>query len=373
VSVSSVSSDASAAAPARQPAVMHLACGTGYQSAGVQRHVASLAGGLVARGYRIWVACPTGSWLHRELDSRVRHVPWSEWGLQSRHDFQHLARVMEQERIPLVHAHNRTSLQVALRLRRPAGALIIATAHTMAPYPEYRQADARVAVSRAAAERFRAVTGAAAGAVIHSGVDTMLFQPQPEVRTDVRAELSASPDAPLIVSMSRLAKKSNVRCFVEAAARVRRQHPHAHFALIGDGALPDRLSAWLRQGALGLHSCFHLLGERPDVRRLLCAADTFVLCSQQEALGLALLEAMACGAPVVASRVGGMVEVLVDQESGLYASPEPEDVARKILELLASRERAAAMGQAARARICEQFALTRTVAQHEALYLSLVS
>lgn len=105
-----------------------------------------------------------------------------------------------------------------------------------------------------------------------------------------------------------------------------------------------------------------------DVPELLSAADVFVLCSRQEALGLSLLEAMACRVPVVASRVGGTVEVLEDQVSGLYALPQPEEVAGKILELLNHREGAVAMARAARARACERFDLAQTVERHQALY-----
>src|SRR5207244_4205263 len=91
------------------------------------------------------------------------------------------------------------------------------------------------------------------------------------------------------------------------------------------------------------------LGDRADVPRLLAAADVFVLCSAQEALGLALLEAMACRVPVVATAAGGMVETLVDGESGLFAPPQPEAIAERVLALLEdpARARAGTLSQVA--------------------------
>src|SRR5204862_19711 len=110
-------------------------------------------------------------------------------------------------------------------LRRRTGCRIVVTAHTMVPYPEYGQADCLIAVSEAVADRYQAagVTGGKPVAVIHGGVDTERFQPARGEREALRRELSIPAAVPLVLSVSRLSKKSNVRGFMEIAALIRRR------------------------------------------------------------------------------------------------------------------------------------------------------
>jgi len=353
--------------------VLHLACGTGLQAAGVQRHVADLSCGLLRRGHRVWVACPDGSWLQDQLAAGIRHVSWNDPLFGQARSLRKLEALIRKERIDVIHAHNRTSTRVAMKLREATGVRIIITAHTMVPYPEYREADSALAVSRAAAERYlrHGVCGNQVPEVIYGGVDVEAFRPEPDARASVRDELRLPPLAPLVLTVSRLAKKSNIRCFLEAAAIVRRQLPEARFAVVGDGPLRARGSALLARHALGLRRQVSFLGDRSDVPRLLAAADTFVLCSRQEALGLAILEAMACRVPVVATQVDGIAEALVDGESGLLCPPRPDEVASRIVTLLRAPRAAREMGQAAHRRVCERFNLGEMVERHEQVYRSL--
>lgn len=355
------------------PGIIHLACGTGMRSAGVQRHIADLAAGLSAQGVPTWVACPADSWLQQALSPDTRHVPSQDSASYFPRNLSALAHAVEAGSIRIIHAHNRASLRVALWLRQRYDCTLFVTAHTMNPYPEYSQADYRIAVSLAVAERygldFETDTTAT---VIYGGVDTERFRPQPDRRAAIRAALDVPLGVPLVVSTARLAKRSSVNCFMQAAAQVLRVRPDAKFALIGDGSQTEWAETKVRHRLLGLGAACRLLGERADLPELLSAADVFVLSSREEALGLSLLEAMACRVPVVASRVGGTVEVLEDQVSGLYSQPQPEDVARKILELLEHPEHAATMAGAARARVCERFDLARTLDQHLELYQGLL-
>jgi glycosyltransferase involved in cell wall biosynthesis len=137
--------------------------------------------------------------------------------------------------------------------------------------------------------------------------------------------------------------------------------------LIGDGPLRAELEALTAD--LNLTDRVRFLGSRDDVAALLVAADVAVLSSRSEGLSLALLEAMAAGKPVVATRVGGNPEVLTDGETGRLVPPaDPEALAAALLEVLDQPGQAAALGRAARSRVVERFSLRGMVTQYEQVY-----
>ncbi len=130
----------------------------------------------------------------------------------------------------------------------------------------------------------------------------------------------------------------------------------------------------LRQLAaeLGIETRVHLLGLRDDVDRLLAAADLFVQPSRSEGLPLAVLEAMAAGLPVVATRVGGMGEAVVDGETGILVEPaRPDELARALRSLLENEALRTRMGRAARARAEAEFSVETMARRYVALYRAL--
>jgi glycosyltransferase involved in cell wall biosynthesis len=105
------------------------------------------------------------------------------------------------------------------------------------------------------------------------------------------------------------------------------------------------------------------------VPAVLAAADAFVLCSKQEALGLSILEAMACELPAIGTRVGGMVETLEHGVSGWFSEPDPAAVADQLERILDDPSTSRRVGLAARARVLERFSLVESTRRHELLYL----
>ena len=119
---------------------------------------------------------------------------------------------------------------------------------------------------------------------------------------------------------------------------------------------------------LGIGDRVHFLGFRSDVADVLRAADLVVLPSLDEGLPLAVLEAMACAKPVVATPVGGVPEAVIDEVTGLLVPPnEPQRLASAVLRILNDRHLAQRMGNAARARVQAQFSVPRLVTAVEAL------
>ena len=157
---------------------------------------------------------------------------------------------------------------------------------------------------------------------------------------------------------------------VLALAEVLRTRP-AVLALVGDG--PDREGVEKLAGALGVEGHVAFLGEQVDLGPLLAQADVFLLPSEQESFGLAAVEALACGMPVVASNVGGLPEAVRDGETGRLVPPrDPRAVAGAVLEICADDERRAAMGRAARADALSRLRPEPVMARLEALYRELL-
>ncbi len=140
----------------------------------------------------------------------------------------------------------------------------------------------------------------------------------------------------------------------------------ATLVMIGDG--PERVDAESEARELGVSQDVRFLGRLDSVASVLQASDLFILPSQTESFGLAALEAMACGAPVVASGAGGLTEVIDDGENGIL---EPvgsvEAMGRRAVELLRDPERHAAMRAAAIAK-AQDFSADRIVPMYEAFY-----
>ncbi len=179
----------------------------------------------------------------------------------------------------------------------------------------------------------------------------------------------APPGGKVITHASNFREVKRVRDVVRVFARIRRAMP-ATLVMIGDG--PDRDDAEREARDLGVEHEVRFLGRLGNVVNLLQASDLFLLPSQSESFGLAALEAMACGVPVVGSRAGGLPEVVEDGRSGLLEPPgSVEAMGRRAVELLRDPAAHAAMRAAALAR-ASQFSADLVVPRYEALYTETV-
>ncbi|MDX2193140.1 MAG: N-acetyl-alpha-D-glucosaminyl L-malate synthase BshA [Gemmatimonadales bacterium] len=197
--------------------------------------------------------------------------------------------------------------------------------------------------------------------VIPNFVNLEEYRPDPGARRDGLCP----PGHKLLLHVSNFREVKRVKDVVRVFARVRRQMG-ATLLMVGDG--PDRADAEAEARELGVHEDVRFLGRIETVAPLLQACDLFLLPSQSESFGLAALEAMACGLPVVASRVGGLTEVIDDGVSGILEPPgSPEAMGRRAVELLRSPETYARMREAAIAA-ARRFDADHVVPQYEALY-----
>jgi L-malate glycosyltransferase len=199
--------------------------------------------------------------------------------------------------------------------------------------------------------------------VIPNFVDTKRFTP--EGGSSLREHLAPHGERILAhLSNFRSVKRAPdaVRVFTEVRVRL-----PAKLLLIGDGQ--DKAQSRHLARCLGVEKDVIFLGKQDDVESLLATADLFLLPSEEEAFGLAALEAMSCGVPVIATTVGGVPEVVEDGKSGFLLAPgDVEGMARAALDLLTNRERHAEFRQSARRRAVAHFDADLIVPQYETYY-----
>jgi N-acetyl-alpha-D-glucosaminyl L-malate synthase BshA len=174
---------------------------------------------------------------------------------------------------------------------------------------------------------------------------------------------------PIVMHISNFRPVKRVEDVVTAFARLVSRMP-ARLVLVGDG--PDRARAQQMAESLGILPSLLFLGKHAAVEELLACADLFLLPSESESFGLAALEAMACGVPVVASRVGGLPEVVGDEAGVLLALGDAEGMGDAAFEILSDPVRWARMSLAARHVATERFSSERIVPIYEDWYARVV-
>jgi glycosyltransferase involved in cell wall biosynthesis len=308
--------------------------------------------------------------LSREEWSRNRWAfAWRARGFMK--EVARLARLMREQDVAVVHtntlkAHVLGSL-VALWARKPI-------VWHMRDLPSTR-GDARallgvlfklvkpgiLAISRAVADDLPPPMRARTR-VVYNGIDMAAFDraaAQP-------AELPLPPgDGPVIGTVSHLIPWKGQEIFLRAAAQLLGSHPGWRFVIVGDAIFQfrnerDRLEALADQ--LGIRDRVAFAGHREDIPAVMRALDLFVLPSLYEPFGRVLIEAMGARCPIVASRAGGVPEIVLDGETGVLVPPgEPEALADAIADMVIDRARAVQLGAAGRARVEKHFSLEATV------------
>jgi N-acetyl-alpha-D-glucosaminyl L-malate synthase BshA len=186
------------------------------------------------------------------------------------------------------------------------------------------------------------------------------------VAGSVGARRWAKPGERVLVHISNFRPVKRVDDVVEVFHRLRQDFP-VRLIMVGDG--PERARVEQRCRQCGSCGDITFIGNLPLVEEVLVGADLFLLPSESESFGLAALEALACEVPVIATRAGGLPEVVADGECGLlFPVGDVEAMAAGAARLLADEPLRRGMGEAGRRRAVELFATDRVVAQYRALY-----
>lgn len=215
----------------------------------------------------------------------------------------------------------------------------------------------------APAERFR---------VVSLGLDLAPLFDVSAQRGVLRRELGLSTDAPLVGIVGRLFPIKNHALFLDAAARLLTEQPEARFVIVGDGALRDELEA--RAERPDLAGRVHFTGWRHDLATIYADLDVLAVSSRNEGTPVSAIEAMAAGCAVVATRVGGLPDLIADGRTGtLVPGDDPIALSAAIARTLSDPVGSRAVRAAARADVEHRFMATRLVEEMKALYLHLLA
>jgi glycosyltransferase involved in cell wall biosynthesis len=233
----------------------------------------------------------------------------------------------------------------------------------------------RIIALTALEKRDYTILGVAAAekvSLIYQGLELDSEASSADDRKDARRELGLGSAEKVVGMVSRLEPIKGPAYFIDAAKYVSEKFPAVKFVMVGEGSLRKALEKKIT--ALGLKDKFILTGWRDDVRRMISAFDLMALPSLNEAVGIVLIEAQAEGVPVVATNVGGIPEIIKDQETGILVDPaSPEELARAINSLLGDDNKRAAMALAGREWVKGRFEARAMADEVSALYTELLN
>ncbi|MBM3770970.1 MAG: glycosyltransferase [Acidimicrobiia bacterium] len=348
---------------------------------GGQNQVLLTVNGLRALGQRAaLVAHPDGELRLRAAEGLelIPLAPRTEMDLTAAW---RLSRVIRRLGPNVVHAHDShavamAALALSMTTARPTPALVASRrvdfhlqGNSLSRWKN-RQVDCFIAASEAIREmlvsdgvpRDRTVT-------VHEGIDIDRIVATPPV--NVHETLWLPHHAPLVGNVAALVPHKGQRYLIDAAHLVRREIPDARFVIFGEGELREQLEHIVHEHHLEKHVL--LPGFRADVIGCVKGLDLFVMSSVTEGLGTSLLDAMACGKPIVATRTGGIPEVVTDGVTGVLVPPrDAPGLARAIVSLLNDEPRRQRYGQAGLERVRERFTVDRMVADTAAVYARLM-
>lgn len=229
-----------------------------------------------------------------------------------------------------------------------------------------------ISVSEEAREYHLQISGAATSRVstIYNGIDlsNFLSLDRELERVEVRTELAIPSDANLLTTVAVLRPQKGIEYMIRALPAVLASNPNTYYLVVGDGPHRNLLVEEANKSNVGNRVIF--IGMRKDVARLLSASDVFVLPTLTEALPTVLAEAMAAKLPIVASRVGGVPEMITDGQNGYLVEPEDvKSLAQACIDLLVSPEKRTAMSAEGWKIVNQKFNIEKQVDQLEVLYL----
>jgi glycosyltransferase involved in cell wall biosynthesis len=354
---------------------------------GGETHFVDLATGLYRRGHEVHVALATGSPVREALLATIPERNLIALPLRNALDVpsaRRLAGILRERKIELVHAHMARDYPLAaFAVKRNKGARLVLTRHVLFPMNRLQalalaNVSRVIAVSEAGA---RVLCGqrlfpAEKIVVVLNGIDVERFA---AFRTSFdRGRFCRSrqipQDRPLVGAVGEITKLKGHEDFVRAAALIRTRVPDAHFIIAGQDHTPKQENeAALNRliAELDLAGRVQRFGWLDNLAELYCALDMFVSASHSESFGLAIVEAMASGTPVVATATEGARELIEDGVSGKLAPIENAgELARAVADLLEDSQERKRLAVAGQLRAKEHFGLHRMIEQTEQVYRS---
>ncbi len=343
---------------------------TGRTWRGGQNQVLLTVHGLRSNGHRAALIAHQGGELHRRTMEHLDIIPLA---MRSEIDLLaawQLAQTLRQLKPNVVHAHDGHAVAIAAlaRLFIPSKSSSRLVASRRVDFHinknvfsrwKYQQVDYFICAS-SLIQSMLVNDGIPLSrtAVVYEGINVEHISSVP--RHHITGEFSLPAHTPIVGNVAALVPHKGQRYLIDAAHLVIRDIPDARFVIVGQGELESELQKQIRRYKLERHVL--LTGFRSDVMSLHKGFDLFVMSSLTEGLGTSILDAMASSRPVVATRTGGIPEVVVDEKTGLLVPPRnPEALAQAIVRLLRDESLRLRMGQTGLARVKSKFSAGRMI------------
>jgi N-acetyl-alpha-D-glucosaminyl L-malate synthase BshA len=360
---------------------------------GAEKHMKDLARGLKQKGHDIAIACSNYKSLDLWCEAMKREgIKVFRLNVLHKHDPRHflgLRKILKQERPDLVHVHvwNPASCRYAFWAARSLPKLkIVATEHD--PFvlkgvknwlkeKTLNSIDHLIAVSEANHHALLNLYPQLKDKIstIHNSIDLEDFNKNLNAFSDrKRAEIRehlfhAQPNDFVIMTVATLHSRKGLQYLIQAFRQIAQKNAFAKLVLVGEGPQRRELERQIHQQHLD--EKVFLLGQQKNIPQLLKSSDLFVLPSIKEAFGLVLLEAMAAGLPVIATRVGGIPEIIEDQKNGLLVESKSSDaLVEAIFKLMKSKDLRQKLVMTGLKRV-KIFALEKMITQTENVYSKL--
>jgi glycosyltransferase involved in cell wall biosynthesis len=351
----------------------------------MQRHVAELLSGLRGRVSHTLAASPE---FYNSLPSSavdgIAFIPTDigdSVGPRTLAQAVTLARHAKRISSDIVHSHGYKAAVPGVIAAKIARKKSIITGHNLFPADASAAAKSSIRLAARFSDRVIAVAPALAASlaavgvdkrkivIIPNGINISTYNGAGDKR--VLATLGIDASSPVVLCAARLTEVKGVEHLIRAAALISSRRPDVRVLIAGDGPDRDALVALAEQLA---PETVRLIGHRDDMPNLLAAADVVAIPSLAEGHPLILVESMAARKPIVASRVGGLPDVIKDKETGLLVPPaDPEALATALLAVIESPELAARLGDSARRYAEKEFTVERMLARTEEVYLCIAS
>jgi glycosyltransferase involved in cell wall biosynthesis len=360
------------------------------QLGGAENQMLLLAANLDPAKFRLSLACAANSsldsWCKKFQDLGLEVLRISSENKHSPKHYFELRDMLVNKKIDLLHAHvwNPASCRYAYLAANRAKVPMIITEHDPFALNSIKKLYKKIALKKVA----RIVTISKANKrllaelypqykdrlrMVHNGIDNVWWQSQlmgfrHDDKRRVKTEIfHANEDSLIVTCVAELHQRKGIDVLLKAIPSVTEKYPNLKFVFVGGG--PDKKIFIDLAHKLKLDSHVVFLGQRSNIARLLASSDIFVLPSRREAFGLVNLESMLCGLPVIASRVGGIPEIIEDGKTGLLVAPEnSQALSNAILKLVKSPKLRNDMGQAGQQRAITSFSAKTMAEKYQEIY-----
>lgn len=329
---------------------------------------------LKERNTDVYLLCIGNSRLNEEaVKNNINCFPIS--GGSYFHPIQILktSSIINQNKINIIHSHASKDLWIlvpAIKISNRKNTPLIMTKHVGSAVVKknllhnylYKRLNKALAISSSIKENIIETTVIKPDDIIlfHNGVDIKNFNPEKAERNKLRKELNISEDILLIGMIGRMSPGKGHEEFIEAASNLLEKYNNILFVIVGEASFgEEEYETKIKNlGKVKAKEQIVFTGYRSDIPDVLAAFDIFILPSHAEAFGIALIEAMAMGKPVIATKSDGVLDIIVENKNGLFFEKKNiYQLVEKIKYLLESKERRVELGLNARKHVLENFNL----------------